>query len=346
MSGELVRHHGADEVARRPYNQSSLSRSIDSPLIELDGHSSEVFVARFDMSGRFVASGSSDRKIFVWDSFTDYHNDSVFVGHNGAIIDIQWSRDSSMLYSASSDMHIGCWDLEHQTRVRRYIGHEAIVNTIDISKRGEEILVSGSDDSSIGIWDPRVKNAASHIQSQYPITALALSPTGHEIYSGGIDNNIHVWDLRSKAIVYTMLGHNESITSLKLSPDTQSLLSYSLDCTARTWDVRPYAPTERLIRVYDGCTPSPENNLICASWSHTGNKIAAGSGDGTAVVWSTNDGKLSFKLPGHKGCVNSVEFSPIDESICKPTGDMTSMAMMSLPFWLTGSHSTFMFLRP
>jgi WD40 repeat protein len=60
-----------------------------------------------------------------------------------------------------------------------------------------------------------------------------------------------------------------------------------------------------------------EKNLLGASWDSDGKRIAAASGDGTVMVWSSETGKLAYKLPGHKGTVNCAEFSPGDEPIRK-----------------------------
>lgn len=136
---------------------------------------------------------------------------------------------------------------------------------------------------------------------------------------------IQVWDTRKKAVVYSMLGHNDTITSLRVSPDSQTLLSNSMDSTVKTWDVRPFAPTDRHVRTFDGAHAGMEKNLIRASWDANGKKVAAGSADGTAVVWSNDTGKLMYKLPGHKGTVNFAELSPGPEPISKftPTYDST-----------------------
>lgn len=197
---------------------------------------------------------------------------------------------------------------------------------MDISRRGEEMLISGSDDGSIGLWDPRTKHAADYIQTDFPVTAVAMSEAGNEVYSGGIDNDIKVWDLRKKAVVYSMLGHQDTVTSLRVSPDSQSLLSYSMDSTARTWDIRPFAPTERQIRTFDGASMGLEKNLIRASWDPAGKNIAVGSGDGTVTVWSSDTGKLMYKLPGHQGTVNCAEFSPGNEPIRESTRCFFSVA--------------------
>lgn len=56
-----------------------------------------------------------------------------------------------MLFSASADMHLASWDVETGERIRRHPGHEEVINCMDVSKRGEEMLVSGSDDGYIGV---------------------------------------------------------------------------------------------------------------------------------------------------------------------------------------------------
>ncbi|KAI6250111.1 U5 small nuclear ribonucleoprotein [Erysiphe necator] len=288
---------------------------LQAPVIQLSGHTGEVFCGKFDPNGANIASGSMDRTIMLWRTFGDCENYGTLTGHKGAILDLQWSRDARVLFSASADMHLASWDLSTGIRIRRYIGHDEIVNSMDISKRGEELLVSSSDDGYIGIWDSRTKTAVSFIETEFPVTAVALAEAGNEIYSGGIDNDIRVWDMRKQEVIYSMLGHTDTVSSLRISPDSQFLLSNSMDSTVRTWDIRPFAPTERLLRVFDGVPLGIENNLIRASWSSDGKRVAAGAGDGTTVIWNSETGKLQYKLPGHKGCVNFAELTPSSDPI-------------------------------
>lgn len=112
-------------------------------------------------------------------------------GHKGAILDLHWSRDSHVVFSASADATLASWDIETGQRIRRHIGHEEIVNALDVSRRGLEMLVSGGDDGNIGVWDPRQKFAADHIETEFPITAVALAEAGNEIYTGGIGKTTH-----------------------------------------------------------------------------------------------------------------------------------------------------------
>lgn len=283
--------------------------------MELTGHTGEVFATRFDPAGTHIASGSMDRTIMLWNTYGQCDNYGVLTGHKGAVLDLQWSRDSSSIFSASADLTIASWDLETGSRIRRHIGHEDVVNSIDLSRRGQDLLISGSDDGTIGIWDPRQKNAVDYLETEYPTTSVALAEAGNELYSGGIDNKIQVWDARKMQVSYTMQGHADTITSLEVSPDGQSLLSNSMDSTVRTWDIRPFAPSDRSMKTYDGAPAGFEKNLIRASWSPRGDKICAGAGDRTVVVWDTRTARLLYKLPGHKGTVNDVRFAPGDEPI-------------------------------
>ena len=253
----------------------------------------------------------------LWRTYGQCDNYGILSGHKGAILDLHWSRDSRVVFSASADTTLASWDLETGLRIRRHEGHEEIINCLGVSRRGEEVLVSGSDDGSIGIWDPRQKRAVDYTETNYPITSIALAEAGNELYTGGIDNDIKVWDMRKKDVAYTMVGHTDTVTSLEVSPDGQALLSYSHDGLARTWDIRPFAPTDRSIKSYVGAPLGLERNLIRASWDAKGERIASGSGDGTVVVWDAQSGKLLYKLPGHKGTVNDVRFATGGEPISK-----------------------------
>lgn len=124
---------------------------LNAQVAELSGHSGEVYACRFDPTGNLIASGSMDRDILLWRTYGNNENYGLLTGHKGAILDLHWSRDSRVLYSASADMMLASWDMETGTRIRRHTGHEGVINAMDVSKRGEELLVSGSDDGYIGV---------------------------------------------------------------------------------------------------------------------------------------------------------------------------------------------------
>ncbi|KAK5109317.1 hypothetical protein LTR62_007086 [Meristemomyces frigidus] len=293
--GALVQHNGTS--------------TLQSPVMELTGHSAEILATKFSPDSTSLATAGTDRTILLWRTTGDCPNYTSLSGHKSAVLALNWSRDSQVLYSASADHTLASWDLSTSTRIRRHIGHEEIVNCLDVSKRGEEFLVSGSDDGSVGIWDPRQKLALDHIQTEYPITAICVAEAGNEVYTGGIDNVIKIWDLRMKKVTFELQGHADTVTSLALSPDTQTLLSFSHDSTLRTWDIRPFAPQDRKIRVFDGAQVGLEKNLFRACWDAQGKRVAVGGGEGAVTIWEAASGNMVARLPGHKGAVNEVDFS-------------------------------------
>ena len=46
---------------------------LQAPVMELTGHSGEVFCARFDPNGNYIASGSMDRTICMFYIFSRGH---------------------------------------------------------------------------------------------------------------------------------------------------------------------------------------------------------------------------------------------------------------------------------
>ena len=55
-----------------------------------------------------------------------------------------------------------------------------------------------------------------------------------------------------------------------------------------------------------------EKNLLHCKWSPDGAMVAAGSADRFVYVWDTATRRILYKLPGHLGSVNDVDFHLIE----------------------------------
>lgn len=290
----LVRSNGSHNAVIPSINRTS---QLHAPIMQLIGHAAEVHALSFNTSGEYLASGSSDRSILLWNTYGECENYAQLNGSKGAVLDVQWSGDSRSLYSACADSEVSTWDVNSGLRLRRHTGHDGIVNSVDAYRRGTEVIVSGSDDATIGLWDPRQKGAIDYLETAYPVTAVAFNDSGSQIFSGGLEDDVKVWDLRKKAVVETLRGHTDTITSLRLSRDGQSLLSNSMDNTLKVWNVQPFAPEDRLVSTFQGAVHGNEKNLLRASWSHDDTRIAAGSSDRSVMVWDVRTSKILYKLP-------------------------------------------------
>ena len=141
------------------------------------------------------------------------------------------------------------------------------------------------------------------------------------MFSGGIDNTITAWDLRKQAPVFNLYGHQDTVSGLRLSPDGSYMLSSSMDNTLKMWDIKPFAPADRCIRTFEGMVTSPEKNLSRPCWSNDMERVACGSADRTVLVWDRISGKIKYRLPGHKGHVNEVDWHPTEPIIMSCSSD-------------------------
>ncbi|KAF8923033.1 hypothetical protein BGZ58_003444, partial [Dissophora ornata] len=285
--------------------------ALKAPIMQLQGQSAELYTCKFSPSGEHIASAGAEKSVYLWNTYGDCINYGVIKGHTGAILELHWSRDGSMIFTASTDKSCGVFDVQTGERIKRFKGHTSFVNSCSPARRGPELLASGSDDGTVKIWDLRAKTAVESFESQYQITSVSFSDAGDLVFAGGIDNNIAAWDMRKKAVSYSLAGHMDTISGISLSPDGNQLLSNAMDNTVRIWDVKPFSATgNRHLKTFEGAPHGFEKNLIRPAWSKDGSMIGVGAGDRTMVIWDTLTRKILYKLPGHKGCVNEVDFHP------------------------------------
>jgi len=281
-----------------------------APIMLLTGHQGEIYTMKFNPAGNTLASGSFDKTIFLWQVFGECVNYLVLKGHQNAVLELHWSVDGSHIYSASADKTVAIWDAETGQRIKKLSGHLAIVNSCNPALRGPEILTSASDDATIKLWDARVKGCQHTFDALVPVTTCCFNDSRDTIFSGGLDNDIKMWDIRKGQVSMVLSEHLDTITGLSLSPDGSYLLSNSADCTLRVWDIRPYAPTNRCIKIFSGAEHNYEKNLLRCSWSPDGSKISCGSSDRFVYIWNTTTRQIMYRLSGHKGSVNEVQFHP------------------------------------
>jgi len=243
-----------------------------------------------------------------------------FRGHR----DLQFTPDGNKFVTASTDKTVGLFDTITCQRIKRFKGHTGFVNSVSPvqSSKGPPLVASASDDCSVKIWDCRRKNPCSNLNSTYQVTAVTFGDSAEQLVSAGIDNVVKIWDLRkgSRPSV-EMTGHNDTVTGLSLSPDGSYVLSNAMDNTLRIWDIRPFASDERCVKIITGHKHNFEKNLLHCAWSPDGAMVAAGSADRFVYVWDTTTRKILYKLPGHLGSVNDVDFHKVEPIVLSAGSD-------------------------
>lgn len=70
-----------------------------------------------------------------------------------------------------------------------------------------------------------------------------------------------------------------------------------------------------------GAVHNFEKNLLRCNWSPDGRRVASGSADRFVYVWDTTTRQILYKLPGHVGSVNEVDFHPTEPIIASCSSD-------------------------
>eukprot|EP00996_Jenningsia_fusiforme_P001329 NODE_2217_length_1261_cov_17.958746_g2018_i0.p1 GENE.NODE_2217_length_1261_cov_17.958746_g2018_i0~~NODE_2217_length_1261_cov_17.958746_g2018_i0.p1 ORF type:complete len:346 (+),score=33.64 NODE_2217_length_1261_cov_17.958746_g2018_i0:25-1062(+) len=302
---------------------------LSAPTLLLSGHEGEIFTCKFSRDGETLASGSHDKRIFLWRVYGESDNFSVLFGHNNAVLELQWSCDDAQIFSCSPDKTVQIWDVESLTRQKKISAHDAIVNTIATTRRGSSLLASGADDKTSKVWDLRsLRHPTYTLEGSYPVTSLSFSDQSDQLFACDVAGNIEVWELRKEAVLYTMQGHMDVITGCALSPDGNFLLSNSMDNTLRSWDVRPFVEggdSQRCTKMFTGHAHGVDRNLLRCSWSPDGSMVAAGSSDSPThvYIWDFSSKKLAYQLPGHRAAVNEVSFHPKEPIVVSCSSDKT-----------------------
>lgn len=285
-------------------------------LALLTGHAQRVTVIDFPADGRFLASGSLDGTVRLWNIDTGEQT-AIFEGHRGGIEGIAVSPDGKTIVSGGDwGASIILWDVETGVQLnRRSKYYDNLFRRLKI------------------YFD------SSTVPSPNAIEAMDFSPDGKTYASGHRDGLIRVWNAENGRKLSVIGTHNrEGVESLVYSPDGTTIAS----CTTAT-QIMLHTFTKRKPKSrHLPYVPFP-NNLV---FSPDGNHLYGSGylhkntfGRQTYIhKWNVNTGALIKSKPIlHKYMVTGLAVSPDGKTLLSVNWGDTIVS------WDTESlkHSTF-----
>ncbi len=177
----------------------------------------------------------------------------------------------------------------------------------DAEEISAESFLNATTDKARGLtFEPSVDTeqlfAVVQLGAANQIQAVAYSPKGELLASGGGDGVIRLYRASDGVLLRAIEGHKGLITSLSFSPDGSLLASGSSDHSVKLWQVN----SGKALRSLDGHS----NAVNAVSFSPDGSLLASGSSDKSVKLWQVNSGKALRSLDGHSRQVSAVSFSP------------------------------------
>ena len=203
----FIKWNANDSKRVKGYNTN---RIVDTPIIDINGknvgHKKAIFTALgLSLNGELIAT---TRALKVEKNGSDpyYENIEIRLGfsrfistkHTNLINTLAFSPDGKILASGSTDKTICLHDINTGELLHRFEGHEDSITALTYHPIGGILLVSGSKDGTIRIWDPWTWKPSNkkplHIYKEHTreVTALAFSPDG-TLASGSKDGTVLIW---------------------------------------------------------------------------------------------------------------------------------------------------------
>lgn len=206
-------------------HDSQVDDTIDARLLRtLKPHKTPVVVVAVDNTSSLLATGGADGEVKVWDLRGGYTT-HTFHGHSGVVsalhffhVDPNEAEQTSTkgkkrknkqrngeaeevqneatagyrLASGGEDGNIRIWDLSKSQGVASLESHVSVVKSLDYAP-DQRLLLSGSRDKTVILWDSKTWQQVSTIAVLETIETAGFVETGKLIYTGGDTARLRIW---------------------------------------------------------------------------------------------------------------------------------------------------------
>lgn len=265
-----------------------------TPTARLTGSTGPIHAVTFSAgTGQYILTGSQDRNIRLYNPSSS-RLIQTYSAHGYEVLDLAVSDDNAKFASVGGDKTAFLWDVATAQTLRRFAGHAARVNCCAFGGEGDSVLVTGSYDGTVKVWDLKSR-------SERPIMTLTeardsvscVAVLGGEIYAGSVDGRMRVYDLGMGCVDTDVLG--PSVTSVMPARAGDSYLVSTLDSKVRLMD----RSGGKCLQSFGHEGFRNETYRVRSTLAMADACAISGGEDGSIFVWDVLTGALMHKM-SHK----------------------------------------------
>lgn len=277
-----------------------------TPIAKLTGHTGPVHaVAYSSASQTYILTGSSDRTIRLYNpskapptSVAPAQSSAYVPGlvnkysaHGYEVLSIDVNEANDRFVSTGGDKTVFVWDVQTAQTVRRFTGHAGRVNRGVFGGEGDSVIVTGSFDGTVKIWDIRsnsYKPIMSFDDAKDSVTDVVVHDA--EIVSVSVDGRVRSYDLRSGICRVDVIG--APVTSLRITAKGAEGLVSSLDSTIRLMD----RDNGEMLKEYRDDMFVNKDLRVRSTLGLNDSVVVSGSDDGLVFVWDVMGGECLHRF--------------------------------------------------
>lgn len=282
--------------------------SLQAPeMVVQSGHSGPVTAVAFSAKGRWLASGSADSTVKIWE-VSSGRELRTFAGHGREVSSVAFSPDASLVASASAlEGAMRVWGTVSGQQVWSLETHQSSVLSSKVSFSATGKWIAYSTDNATYLADAASGRVTRTFTDE--INA-AFSPDGVLLAtaSGG---SVRIREVESGAEVFTFQSGIDAINDLEFRSEggvlavAGGIRAPSREVTAGRivlWDLVHRTVTATLIG---------HTKLVTAvTFSPAGDLVASAAWDGTIRYWDPSTGAETLKIDNPGGQVADLTCGP------------------------------------
>ncbi|KAI9146104.1 WD40-repeat-containing domain protein [Paraphysoderma sedebokerense] len=243
-AANVAEQHLFENLGGSSSREKSKDGRIFTPKTDLKGHTGAVYAIQFSPCGKFLASGSFDKTVRIWDMATSPKELNALKRHTLNVSDLCWSNDSSEILSGGYDQTCKTWDVE-SGKMTGSFESEGFVQCVMYNPQDNNIFFNGTSRKVLGLVDRRKPDYAMIIRNDAMVNSLYVYRDGTYVVSGDSLGYIKTWDIRTGKCSDSLL--NEP-TKKPISHIAMCRGAQDEDDEPRFMAVNSY---DNVIRVYD-----------------------------------------------------------------------------------------------